>query len=193
MRFLLFLSLPVMLLSCFNSGQLKNASEDNTLDTAALVQRVNMIYEDVFKRYGSHFEEIEIDTFAEVTTDTVELGLLELYCSQEWEDLISDVVTADVPLVNSGEIGFFEADYWIMGQDWQDLSVSDIHVTAMTDSTARVVLNLHNCGSVTPVMLEMKHEEGEWKIDNFIDLGHEFDWKARMKEYLKEKWIKNSQ
>lgn len=185
MRFLLFLSLPVMLLACFNSGQLKNAVKDNTLDTAALVQRVNMIYKDVFNRYDSHYDEIEIDTFAEVT-DTAELGLLELYCSQEWEDLIWDVVVADIPLVDRGEIGFFEADYWIMGQDWQDLSVSDIHVTAMTDSTASVVLNLHNCGSVTPVMLEMKHEEGEWKIDNFIDLGHEYDWKASMKEYLKK-------
>ena len=109
MRFLLFLSLPVMLLACFNSGQLKNAVKDNTLDTAALVQRVNMIYEDVFNRYDSHSE--EIDTFAEVTTDTAELGLLELYCSQEWEDLIWDVVVADIPLVDRGEIGFFEADY----------------------------------------------------------------------------------
>ena len=81
-------------------------------------------------------------------------------------------------------MGFFEADYWVMGQDWGDLSVSDVQVTSMTDSTATVNLNLHNLGNPTAVRLEMRLEDGSWKIDNFVDVKNDMDWKANMKEYL---------
>ena len=64
------------------------------------------------------------------------------------------------------------------------MSVSDIRVIDMTDSTATVELNLHNCGSITPVRLEMVMEDGLWRIDNFIDVKYDINWKAGMKEYL---------
>ena len=77
-----------------------------------------------------------------------------------------------------------DVDHWIMGQDWGELSVSDVRVASMTDSTATVELNLHNLGNVNLVRLDMIVENGAWRIDNFIDVKNDFDWKTRMKEYL---------
>ena len=113
-------------------------------------------------------------------------NLDSLYCSQDWNEWAGRVNEFDKQH-NDGMVGFFDADYWIMGQDWQDLGVSDVAVTAMTDSTATVALNLHNCGSVTPVRLEMVKEADEWRIDDFISNDPAIDWKASMKEYLTEK------
>ena len=113
-------------------------------------------------------------------------NLDSLYCSQDWNEWVGRVNEFDKQH-NDGMVGFFDADYWIMGQDWQDLGVSDVAVTAMTDSTATVALNLHNCGSVTPVRLEMVKEADEWRIDDFISNEPAIDWKASMKEYLTEK------
>ena len=87
---------------------------------------------------------------------------------------------------NAGSIGFFEADYWIMGQDWQNLSIDNVAVTSLTDSTALVDLSLNNCNNVTLVRLAMVKEQEEWKIDDFIDVSSDFDWKKGMKEYMKE-------
>ena len=151
---------------------------DGSLDTGLVVQRVNDIYTQVFDLYGK----------ASATSDFSSLENIDsLYCSADWNEWVARVNDFDRQHEDDGMIGFFDADYWIMGQDWQDLSVSDIRVIDMTDSTATVELNLHNCGSITAVRLEMLLEDGQWQIDNFIDVKYDVNWKAGMKEYLAEK------
>ena len=151
---------------------------DGSLDTGLVVQRVNDIYTQVFDLYGK----------ASATSDFSSLENIDsLYCSADWNEWVARVNDFDRQHEDDGMIGFFDADYWIMGQDWQDLSVSDVHVMSMTDSTAVTEMNLHNCGNVTVVRLEMALEDGDWKIDNFIDVTHGHDWKANMKEYLNQK------
>ena len=151
---------------------------DGSLDTGSVVQRVNDIYTQVFDLYGK----------ASATSDLSSLENIDsLYCSADWNEWVARVNDFDRQHEDDGMMGFFEADYWIMGQDWQDLSVSDIQVIDMTDSTATVKLNLHNCGSITAVRLEMLLEDGQWQIDNFIDVKYDVNWKAGMKEYLAEK------
>ena len=139
-------------------------------DTASLVQRVIDIYDVALGQYN--------ETESNAPAPNVD----SVYCSQDWYTWLTRVRDFDE---RNDDMGFFDADYWIMGQDWQDLSVSDVHVTAMNESSATVELNLHNCGNVIPVRLEMVNEGGEWKIDNFIDLANDVNWKAGMKEYMK--------
>jgi hypothetical protein len=167
----------VAFVACSNKSQVTDAVKVQPLDTAALVQRVNDIYTGVFGRY-----EQARTMFKPLRRGNFDAEL----CSADWNEWLKRVM--DYDKVNSeGMVGFFESDYWIMGQDWEDLSVSDVQVTEMTVKTATVALKLHNCGSITDVRLEMVREGGEWKIDNFIDVTRDMDWKAGMKEYLSGK------
>ena len=166
----------VAVMACSNKGQATDAVKVQPLDTAAVVQRVNDIYTAVFDRYRE----------ARTMLKPIRRGNFDKeLCSADWNAWLKRVMEHDKQL-GEDMMGFFEADYWIMGQDWDDLSVSDVRVTSMTDSTASVTFNLHNCGSVTVVRLEMVREGNEWKIDDFIDVTYDMDWKASMKEYLSE-------
>jgi len=169
----------VALMACSSPGRVDNSEATPSFDTLALVQRVNDIYDATFKRYNL------LDKAGDACENPT-AAVDSLFCSRDWNGWTLKVRAADAALEAQGEMGFFEADYWIMGQDWQDLSVSDIGVLSMTDSTALTELQLHNCGAVTTVRLEMVNDDGVWKIDNFIDVTHHVDWKANMKEYLNQ-------
>ena len=148
-------------------------------DSAVVIQQVNEIYEKVIEYYDRTGGSQAVAPDALSLTGTLD----SLYCTQDWNSCVARVNAYDASH-NDGMMGFFDADYWIMGQDWKDLSVSDVRLVSMTDSTATVELNLHNCGHVTAVRLAMAHNQGEWRIDNFIDATSGYDWKAGMKEYL---------
>ena len=133
--------------------------------------RVQEIYNTVFKQYN----EYDWNSGKPLT------DYAPVYCSADWNAWVARVEGhAD----DDDMVGFFDADYWIMGQDWGNLAVSDISVTSMTATTATVKLLLHNFDDVTPLRLEMVLEDGVWKIDDFIDLKYDYDWKAGMKRYL---------
>ena len=86
--------------------------------------------------------------------------------------------------------GFFDADYWIMGQDWHNLSISDVEVLATTPNEAAVQFQLHNLDTVKPVALKLVNEDGVWKIDNFTDVNNDLDWKQSMQQYVNEETTK---
>jgi hypothetical protein len=167
-KLIFVVAMTTMLCACSKA----NRVEENSLDTASVVSRVNDIYNDVFKRY------IE---FNQKPSDMPLVNNDSLYCSADWNRQIARVDSVNQ---QNGVIDILDVDYWIMGQDWDKLSVSDVHVVSMTDSTATVELNLHNLGNVTPVRLDMIFENDAWRIDNFIDVKNNYDWKARMQEYL---------
>lgn len=140
-----------------------------------VLHRVEQIYKDVaaeYAKYDEDFESMDDD------------GLDDRFCSDEWKSLVAKVVDFD-STNNPDEIGFFDADYWVMGQDSQDLSASDFNLVEEKGDKAIVEFNLHNCGSITKVRLEMVRERGDWFIDNFIDLDNAINWKEEMKDYLK--------
>ena len=140
-----------------------------------VLHRVEQIYKDVaaeYAKYDEDFESMDDD------------GLDDRFCSDEWKGLVAKVVDFD-STNNPDEIGFFDADYWVMGQDSQDLSASDFNLVEEKGNKAIVEFNLHNCGSITKVRLEMVRERGDWFIDNFIDLDNAINWKEEMKDYLK--------
>lgn len=109
--------------------------------------------------------------------------LTEKYCTADWERIVSDVMARDSRY--PGEIGFFEADYWIQGQDCDGLSIRKLALEERSGDNASVTFDLVNLGSVTPMRLLLVREEGRWRIDDFITLGESpFDWKAAMQAYL---------
>ena len=150
---------------------------DGSLDTGSVVQRVNDIYTQVFDLYGK----------ASATSDLSSLENIDsLYCSADWNEWVARVNDFDRQHEDDGMMGFFDADYWIMGQDWGELSVSDIKVFLLKGDSAAVEFQLHNLGNMVNVVLDMVHEEGEWKIDNFTDITNGMNWKASMKRYLED-------
>ena len=78
-----------------------------------------------------------------------------------------------------------------MGQDWHQLSISDIEVLNVSPTEADVKFMLHNLGEAKPVALILVKEDGIWKIDNFNDLNVDMDWKRAMKEYVGQESAKN--
>lgn len=139
-----------------------------------VLHRVEQIYKEVaaeYAKYNEDFESMDDD------------GLDDRFCSDEWKGLVAKVVDFD-STNNPDEIGFFDADYWVMGQDFQDLSASDFELVEEKGDQAIVEFKLHNCGSITKVRLEMVRERGDWFIDNFIDLDNAINWKEEMKDYL---------
>jgi len=169
-----------MVCSCTGKSGSTQTAKAAPNDSLSLVARVNEIYDVAIQHYNR--------------TDSLSLGLIDpmeyhvdldsMFCSADWNEWTERVEAYD-DQHNAGRIGFFGADHWIMGQDWQDLSISNVVVMSMTGSTAVVDMLLHNSDEDILVRLEMVKEQGEWKIDNFIDISSDFDWKAGMKEYMK--------
>lgn len=147
---------------------------DGSLDTGSVVQRVNDIYTQVFDLYGK----------VSATSDLSSLENIDsLYCSDDWNRWIARVDSVNQ---QNGVIDILDVDHWIMGQDWGELTVSDIKVFLLKGDSAAVEFQLHNLGNMINVVLDMVHEDGEWKIDNFTDITNGMDWKATMKRFLED-------
>jgi len=138
---------------------------------AYLEQRVTSIYSKVFEEYNKTREMEEIGNIPDLDS---------LYCSKDWNNWVQKVNEYDSEN-NPDNIGFFEADYWVMGQDFDNLEVSDVKTISMNDKIAVVELNVHNMDDINRVRLDMVFEGDEWMIDDFSD------WKKQMKEYVRGK------
>ena len=155
------------------------------LDTAAVVERVQEIYGAVFKVYNEADSLRNLDIDSMMANDVYErrADFEANYCSSEWNTLMKKVNEID-SLYHQNEMGFWDFDYWIMGQDWHNLSVSDVKVVERIGPWATVELKLHNFDNVTPLSLTMKLEDGTWRIDDFVDLETGVGLKEDMKEYI---------
>ena len=162
-----------------NSSSVKESGKSSVVSKKSdgnVLHRVEQIYKDVFAEYSKYDEDFE-------TVDDVSFD--DDYCSESWKSLLAKVLDFD-STNHPDDVGFFDADYWVMGQDAEDLSASDFKLIEEKGDHAIVEFSLHNCGHVTKVRLEMVRERGDWFIDNFIDLDYDVNWKQSMEEYLKE-------
>lgn len=182
---------------CACHSQSENAGTPNVKDSAnqiadaeAVQQRVQEIYSDVFKEYNLEDSLRNLDMLDGPGASARRGDFNRNYCSREWNDLSRQIREID-SLYHAGELGFWEADYWIMGQDWHQLSISDIEVLNVSPTEADVKFMLHNLGEAKPVALILVKEDGIWKIDNFKDLNIDMDWKRAMKEYVGQESAKN--
>ena len=148
-----------------------------------VVNRVYEIYREVFTVYNAWSKDDAAVNLSNYDFDSQ-------YCSRDWNDIVKRVKDFD-DSHDEIEMGFFDADYWVMGQDANELSISDVRLIDLQQDRAQVEFNLKNCGSISLVRLEMVLEGGEWRIDNFIDIDHNYgdiNWKANMKDYLKNNY-----
>lgn len=182
---------------CACHSQSENAGTPNLKDSAnqiadaeAVQQRVQEIYSDVFKEYNLEDSLRNLDMLDGPGASARRGDFNRNYCSREWNDLSRQIREID-SLYHADELGFWEADYWIMGQDWHQLSISDIEVLNVSPTEADVKFMLHNLGEAKPVALILVKEDGIWKIDNFKDLNIDMDWKRAMKEYVGQESAKN--
>lgn len=138
------------------------------------------------------FEDLSIIADVNAIYREVAAGLLSSdemnrrYCSDDWNNTVAKVRDFD-DKYNEGFVGFFDYDYWIQGQDSNNLHISDLAVESRDADKAVVNFILHNFDSGTPMRLTLVKQSGEWKIDNFISLGkYPRDLKAAMEEYIKD-------
>ncbi|MBO7045843.1 MAG: DUF3828 domain-containing protein [Prevotella sp.] len=151
-----------------------NGDKQDSADPELITDRVNAIYAAVAEAYP------EIN---DITPSNDQLD--DAYCTSEWKTLVQMVNSKSAE--NMGRESFFDADYWIMGQDWGKITISDLKVNVKDNTHANAFFTLHNLGSATKVQLELLFERGEWLIGNFIDETHKKDWKKSMVQYLEKK------
>ena len=159
-------------------------------DADAVAKRVQEIYQAVFKEYNLEDSLRNLDQLEGLGAYEHRGEFDRNYCSHEWNRL-SRLINEIDSLYHSDELGFWDADYWIMGQDWHNLSISDVEVLSVTPTEASVQFQLHNFDSSKPIGLHMVFEDGVWKIDNFLDVKNDMDWKKSMQEYVDEETARN--
>ena len=89
-----------------------------------------------------------------------------LYMSADYLKLYKEVVTLDDK--HPDMVGFFDADHWVCGQDYQNLSMKIVSGSRVGENGYKAELVISNCGSDTPLAVSMIFENGEWKIDDFL-------------------------
>ena len=107
------------------------AQDKDSADPELITERVNAIYAAVAEAYP------EIN---DITPSNDQLD--DAFCTSEWRTLVEMVNSKDAE--NLGKGGFFDADYWIMGQDWGKITISDLKVDVKDDTHANAFFILHN-------------------------------------------------
>jgi len=164
-------------------------------DADEVASRVQEIYATVFKVYNEEDSLRNLDIPMENGVWENRDRFNKDFCSKEWNRLLARVNEID-SLNHEGEMGFWEADYWIMGQDWNNLSISDVEVLTVTQNEAFVQLKLHNMDAVKAVGLPLVKEDGTWRIDNFLvadsedpEKKVEMNWKLAMQQYIEKETV----
>ena len=187
-------ALVAMLAACQPNGSQQAAESKKTtvseqLSATEVQNRVRDIYKTVFKVYNEEDSLRNLDIQMENGV-FANLGQFNKdFCSKEWNRLLAKINEID-SLNHNGELGFWEFDYWIMGQDWHNLSISDIEMLNVAQNEATVQLKLHNFDSAVNVALQLVKEDGSWKIDNFQQADNDMDLKQVMLQYIEEETAK---
>ena len=181
-NFILMTAAVALLGACTTHPNVDN-SKKGSLDTSAVVERVEEIYTTIFNVYNEEDSLRNLDIHMENGVYERRADFEANYCSSEWNTLLKKVNEID-SLYHQNEMGFWDFDYWIMGQDWHNLSISDVKFVERIGSWAEVDLKLHNFDKDTPLCLLMKLEDGTWRIDDFVDLDTGAGLKEDMKKYI---------
>lgn len=146
-----------------------------------VIARVKAIYDNIFKENypERNLEDVENDYIPDDVPSPD-----EKFCTKDWNEWMSKIDEYD-STNNPDELGFLDFDYWVMGQDYDKLSISDVTLVKRDKERSTVELLLHNFDNKTRMRLELKFERGEWYIDNIVDLDNDFDMRKEMKDYLK--------
>lgn len=158
--------------------------ESNPSEMKEIVEkRVNEIYSHVFSEYVKACDMDCPGNFSRAPFDS-------LYLSEDFLHMINRV--GDVEEILGGPV-CFDADYWIMAQDFgKNLSHKVLSTEIKNSREALVKINIHNFESDQEETVSLVFERGNWYIDNWTD---EFgDMRKSMTEALEdyEKEYKNT-
>ena len=131
------------------------------------------------------------------------------YCTDDWRAMVAAVTAADEGCPDGQ--GFFSWNYWTCAADMDFTYVSNVEVIDKTGDRGTASLVVHHGTTATPVLLCMRFEHGDWRIDDITSnwqlppsthsdivfptwqasapttggrqLRH-YEWKQEMKNYL---------
>lgn len=192
----IFMAMAVITLAACGNKTNGNSGNEVPKDSDYMLDGPGSVYEPTVEEAGQYaietvqrLYEAVSEAYSSEDWQTKSNELDKKFCSQDWLATVKAVIEKDNK--NPDEMGFFDADYWVMGQDFdtQNLHASDFYLEKilMEDKPweAAVTLKLHNYGEI-PVRVNLIYEGGEWKVDDLTDIRYDLDWKQSMKEYLAE-------
>ncbi len=134
--------------------------------------RVEEIYNFICKQYN------------DAKANVPDRSKFQKFCSSAWNAQAAAVDRIDAKHV--GEIGLWDYDYWIQGQDWDSVSYKNVKVMDIVDGrTAHVELILHNMQD-NLIGLTLIKERGKWFIDDLIDEPNPHGIRKTQAKYIKE-------
>lgn len=158
------LAMTLVLAGCKHNKQEEKKAltpEEKQAIRTEVAERVTAIYDEVFGWYRTHLDDTDVpdfDTDSRLATDYLQT--------------LKAVRKHDAQL--EGEMGFFDHDHWIQAQDWDaDLGMRIDSVSVMAAEHAAAWITIHNCGTDTPLLLELMQEKDKWNINDFISLDEE--------------------
>lgn len=143
--------------ACTNAQAKQNRSDDDIKEEVA--RQVKEIYDTVIPWYNSHEGDIRsVNDFD------------ERFLSKEMQMMRAQVGAILRELHEKGEDDIppgYDYDHWVMGQDWENLSIRTDSIRVLSPDTAEAYMCITNCGYPQKFMLMMTRDEKEWFIDDF--------------------------
>lgn len=136
-----------------------------------VLNRVNDIYTYICGTYNKNSHS-DIDV-----SDTI----TGRYCTASWKKDLEAVRKEEAK--HRGELGCFDYDFWIQGQDWDKVSFSNVTVGVYSPDKATAMLTVHN-GKDSRVQLSLVRENGQWMIDDLTDKGSPRGVRSAMRAYI---------
>lgn len=140
--------------ACTNAQAKQNRSDADIKEEVA--QRVKEIYDIVIPWYNSHEGDIRSVNDFDERFLSKEMQMMRAQMSA----ILHEKETDDFPPA-------YDYDHWVMGQDWENLSIRTDSVCVLSPDTAEAYMCITNCGSPQKFMLMMTRDEKEWFIDDF--------------------------
>lgn len=120
-----------------------------------VAEAVCKIYDHIFESYCDGNDSLDVFN--------------QRYLTSDYLKMIDSVKAFDLQH-RPGEVGFFEYDHWIMGQDW-DKPTYTLDTVSASDTLSNwywATVTIHDFGT-TKVHLLMMQEDGEWKIGDMLN------------------------
>ena len=171
-KFLLYISIVAIVAACSSQKADKHSE-------AYLTERVTAIYDDVF---GVYNENNTANGWAVISQRNFEND----YCSKDFNDVVKQVEEYDKAHAEEDDLGYYESDYWIQGQDWSDLSMKIESISELQENSAKVRVIITNFGEDELVELPMVFERGDWYIDEFGSKDEEGSDKAYFRRIISD-------
>lgn len=140
--------------ACTNAQAKQNRSDGDIKEEVA--RRVKEIYDIVIPWYNSHEGDIRSVNDFDERFLSKEMQMMRAQMSA----ILHEKETDDFPPA-------YDFDHWVMGQDWENLSIKTDSIHVLSPDTAEAYMCITNCGSPQKFMLMMASDEKEWFIDDF--------------------------